>query len=138
MMESGDWLSHFTAQMIARPSGPFGFRFVLQPAMAAFFAVMDGLADARAGRTPYFWLIVTDSTQRWTKLKEGATRVGRVLGFAVVMDVLYQLLEWGTIHPLETIVIALVLAFLPYLLIRGPANRIARWWLSHHAGTMGK
>jgi hypothetical protein len=30
-------------------------------------------------------------------------------------------------------VIVFLLAFLPYLLVRGPADRIARWWLARRA-----
>ena len=29
----------------------------------------------------------------------------------------------------EAAIIALLLAFVPYLLLRGPVARIARWWL---------
>jgi hypothetical protein len=36
-----------------RPRGPMGFRFVLQPAMAAAIATITGLQDARHGRLPY-------------------------------------------------------------------------------------
>ena len=43
------------SQLVARVSGPMKFRLVLQPAMAAFLAIRSGLADAKAGRPPYFW-----------------------------------------------------------------------------------
>ena len=33
-----------------------------------------------------------------------------------------------TFYPGEALIISLVLAFLPYVLIRGPATRIARRW----------
>jgi hypothetical protein len=42
------------------------------------------------------------------------------------MDLAYQLIELNALRPLETLVVAFVLAFLPYLLARGPATRIAR------------
>jgi hypothetical protein len=37
-----------------RVGGPMSFRLILQPAMAAFFAVEAGLKDSRTGRPPYF------------------------------------------------------------------------------------
>jgi len=46
------------------------------------------------------------------------------------MDIIYQLIVQRWIYPGETVVIAVVLAILPYLLIRGPVNRIARRWRS--------
>ena len=51
-------------QLIARVSGPMKFRLVLQPCMAAFFAIRAGLADAKAGKPPYLWTLVTDPSQR--------------------------------------------------------------------------
>jgi hypothetical protein len=37
-------------------------------------------------------------------------------------------------YPLEAVATALFLAFLPYLLIRGPAGRVARWWTARSSG----
>jgi hypothetical protein len=42
-------------QLIARPTGPMAFRFILQPIMAAIAALRDGVNDARSRRSPYFW-----------------------------------------------------------------------------------
>jgi hypothetical protein len=47
---------------------------------------------------------------------------------ALYMDVIYQLIEFETFHPAEAVIIALLLAFVPYVLLRGPVARIARWW----------
>jgi hypothetical protein len=49
------------------------------------------------------------------------------------MDAIYQLIDLHWFYPGEAIIVALELAFVPYLLIRGPANRIARWMMSRHA-----
>jgi hypothetical protein len=45
------------------------------------------------------------------------------------MDVIYQFIEFDTFHPAEAVIIALLLAFVPYVLLRGPIARIARWWI---------
>ena len=37
------------------------------------------------------------------------------------------------IYPNEALVVAIVLAFVPYLLIRGPVDRIARKWIARKA-----
>lgn len=52
-------LDRVWANLLARPSGPMTFRFVLQPAMAAIAALRDGIKDARLGRRPYLWAILT-------------------------------------------------------------------------------
>ena len=33
-----------------------------------------------------------------------------------------------TFHPGEAAIIAILLAFVPYLLLRGPITRVAAWW----------
>ncbi len=45
------------------------------------------------------------------------------------MDVIYQLMVFGALHPGEAAITAILLAFVPYVLLRGPAARIARWWI---------
>ena len=44
------------------------------------------------------------------------------------MDVIYQFIEFQTFHPGEAAIIALLLAFVPYLLLRDPvAWLVCRW-----------
>jgi hypothetical protein len=44
------------------------------------------------------------------------------------MDSIYQVLVLGWFHPAEAVIVALLFAFIPYVIIRGPAARIARRW----------
>jgi hypothetical protein len=44
------------------------------------------------------------------------------------MDLIYQVWVLGRVYPTEAAIVAIGLAFLPYALIRGPAERIAKWW----------
>ncbi len=46
------------SQLLERVSGPMKFRLVLQPCMAAFFAIRSGLKDAKLGNRPYFWSLL--------------------------------------------------------------------------------
>ena len=97
------------------------FRFILQPAMAAIVAIRDGLKDIRAGREPYFWRALGV-----TRLREGLNATARIILLGIVMDAIYQMIVLRRFYPGEAVIIALVLAFVPYLLIRAPAARIAR------------
>jgi hypothetical protein len=117
--------SRFVNDMVARVSGPLHFRLVLQPAMAAFFAIRSGLADARAGRPPYFWALVSGSAPRVT-LENDWKSVGRVFILAVVLDVVYQLYELNIVYPMEALAVAFILAIVPYLVLRGLVTRLAR------------
>jgi hypothetical protein len=112
--------------LVARVSGPMKFRLVLQPLMASFFAIRSGLADAKAGRPPYFWGICVDHGQRVDMIKEGWKSVGKVFILAVVLDVLYQIIEIRFVYPGEAIIVAFILAILPYLVLRGLVTRLAR------------
>ena len=126
MSEIQEILTRFWDQLIAQPNGPLAFRLILQPLMAAILAVLDGLKDARTGRPPFLRTILSDPSQRGPYLREGLKRVLRVIVFAFVMDVIYQYLVLRTFYPMEALVTVFVLAVLPYLVIRGPVDRIMR------------
>jgi hypothetical protein len=126
MSEIQETLTRFWDQLIAQPSGPLAFRFILQPVMATILAVLDGLKDARTGRPPFARTIWSDPSQRATYLREGLKRVSRVIVFAFVMDAIYQFIVLRRFYPVEALVTVFVLAVLPYLVIRGPVDRIAR------------
>jgi hypothetical protein len=127
MSELQGLLSRLWADLIARPAGPLEFRFLLQPLVAAWLAVRDGMSDARAWRAPYFWTLVHDPAHRRERFREGVNATMRVVLLGVAIDALYQFQVHGTVYPGEALGIALLLGFVPYLLIRGPTDRITRW-----------
>ena len=109
-----------------RVGGPLSFRVVLQPVVAASLAIRAGIKDAKQGREPYFWAMLTHPDRRLRRLREGWKAVANVFALAVVMDVAYQVIVFRWVYPIEALFVAFLLAFVPYLLIRGPANRLAR------------
>ena len=121
-----DMWVRFTTQLIDRVSGPLRFRLVMQPLMAAFFAIRSGLADAPTDRPPYFWGLFSDRVNRRAMIKDGWKSVGRVFVFAIVLDVVYQIYVLHFVYPGEAIAVAFFLAIVPYLILRGPVTRLAR------------
>ena len=121
-----EMFSRFVNDMVARVSGPMQFRLVLQPAMAAFFAIRSGLADAREDRPPYFWALLSNSAPREAMLESGWKSVGRVFILAVVLDVVYQLYVQRFVYPFEALAVAFILAIVPYVILRGLVTRLAR------------
>ena len=115
--------------LLDRPSGPKTFRFILQPIMATIAALVDGVKDARTGCDPYLWTVLTNPAKRGSRLHEGLISTARVILLGLCMDLIYQFIVFDTFHPAEAVIIAGLLAFLPYLLLRGPITRVARWWL---------
>ncbi len=83
--------------LFARLDGPLHFRLIVQPTMAAIFAIIDGVKDAKLGRPAYFWALVANPEQRKELLKIGWKRVGKIFFLAVILDVIYQLkvTHWG-------------------------------------------
>ena len=112
--------------MMGRVTGPMKFRLLLQPTMAAIFAIRAGLADAKQGKPPYFWSLVSDPAHRAEMLKDGWKSVGKIFVLAMVLDVVYQVIVARFVYPGEVIVVALWLAIVPYLLLRGLVGRLAR------------
>jgi len=109
-----------------RVAGPMTFRLILQPGMAAFFAIRSGLADGRANRPPYFWAILHEADHRRDLIREGWKAVARIVGLAVVMDVIYQFIVLRWFYLGEALIVAFLLACVPYLLIRGLVGRVTR------------
>ena len=116
-------------QLIERADAPMRFRFILQPLMAAIAAILAGLKDARTGRSPYFWTMLGNPRERVERLKEGLNATARIILLGLVMDAIYQIIVLKRFYPAEAVIVALLFAFVPYVIIRGPVARIARWWL---------
>jgi hypothetical protein len=118
--------ARFSENLIDRVSGPMKFRLILQPLMASILAFRSGLLDARAGKEPYFWSLFTNPADRAERIRDGWQSVGRVYILAIVLDVVYQLMEFRFVYPLEAVTVAFILAFLPYLTLRGLVTRLVR------------
>jgi hypothetical protein len=119
-------LTRVAENLLGRVSGPMKFRLLLQPTMAAIFAIRAGLKDAQQGRPAYLWSIFTEPNSRRELITEGWQAVGKVFIIAIVIDAIYQFLIFRWFYPVEAVMVAGILAIVPYLLIRGPINRIAQ------------
>ena len=119
-------LHRFWTDLVGRPDGPMSFRFMLQPVMATLAAWKDGKVDAATGRSPYFWTVLTDPDRRKARLGEGMRATGQIIALGLAMDLIYQAVVLRHFYPMEALVVALSLAFFPYLLLRGPFARLAR------------
>ncbi len=115
--------------LVERPDAPMRFRFILQPLMGAIAAILDGLKDARMGRSPYFWTLLRNPRERIERLNEGLNATARIILLGLVMDAIYQIIVLKRFYPAEAVIVALLFAFVPYVIIRGPVLRIERWWL---------
>jgi len=123
----GEFLSNTFEQLVSRPAGPFGFRFILQPAVATILAIRAGLRDARAHKPAYLWTTLIQPAERHGLIRDAWKDVGRVFSIAVLMDLIYQFAVFRWIYPLQALIVAFALAIVPYVLVRGPVTRIASY-----------
>jgi hypothetical protein len=126
-------VNRFLTDLAGRVSGPLTVRLFLQPAVAAFLAIRDGVQDAREGRPPHFWRMVTGPAEaRKRRARETWRAVLKVFIMAVGLDCVYQLLVFRWVYPVEAMFTAILLAILPYVVLRGVINRLARTWIHPH------
>lgn len=125
-----DTINRFWQDMIGRLTGPMSFRFILQPLMGLIFAVRDGIGDAKSGTPAYLWSLFTDRKHRGERIQSGWKAISRVFFLGVAMDLIYQWLVLHSFYLGELLVMVIVLAILPYVLLRGPAKRVAAWWMN--------
>jgi hypothetical protein len=119
-------LQHVLTDFSEGLHGPLKFRLIIQPTVATILAIRAGIRDARLGRVPFSWALFSDTGHRKEHLRRGWGDVGKVFLAATIVDVIYQLIVSREVHPLQALVVAAILALVPYLLLTGPVNRLVR------------
>lgn len=128
-----DILARYFDDLIARTEGPLHLRFFIQPTVSLIFAVRAAFKDAKEGTVPYLWRFIVAKDKRLHVAKEGWKDVGKIFVVGIAFDIIYQLIMIFKVkstpyfYPLESITVAVCLAIVPYILFRGPTNRIVTW-----------
>ena len=113
----------FLHDLPKRLTGPGRFRFIMQPAVAIFLGIRAGSADARAGRPPYIFSVVTDSQNRLALMKEAFAQLSTLIAVAILLDCISQFLILRAVYPGAALVVGPVLIAIPYSLSRALSNR---------------
>jgi hypothetical protein len=123
----GQYIADSWDMIVSRSNGMFHMRFIMQPVVASILGIRAGRADARHGKPPYLWSVsrADDTYDRRALLREGWSDVGKMYSIAIVLDVIYELITFHWVYPVQALIIATVLALIPYLVFRGLANRLA-------------
>lgn len=121
-----DIFERIAQNLFDRVDAPMAIRLVIQPTMAAILATRDGIRDARQGRAPFGWSLFREPEHRRQRLRDGWRSMRKVFFVALVVDVIYQMIQLGWVYLGEALIVAQVVALVPYVLIRGPVNRIFR------------
>ena len=121
-------LKRIWENLLSRLSGPLNFRLIVQPAMASFLAIRAGLRDAQQGRPAFIWAAITNHPYRRNLFRQFWNDAWKVFVLAIVLDAIYQLIVQRGVYVLELLIVATILALLPYIALRGPVGRIARFF----------
>ena len=116
-----EFLSQRIADLVGRIHGPMNIRIYLQTLVAI---VLAGLRDAREGKPPYFWALAFNPDHRRELLHGGWKYIAKLFAAALALDVVYQIYQLHMVYPLEAIIVATLLALIPYLIVRASVARL--------------
>jgi hypothetical protein len=55
----------------------------------------------------------------------------RIILLGIVMDVIYQIIVLKRFYPVESVIVAVALGFVPYFVLRGIVTRVLLVWYGH-------
>lgn len=119
-----DPFARMVESLARRVDGPLHFRLIVQPIVAAVMALRAGMRDERDGKPPFLWAVLLRTADHRELLGEAWRDLKNVLIIALTLDVIYQLIVHRWIYLLELAITVTALAVVPYILVRGPLNRI--------------
>ncbi len=113
-------------QLLGRASGPLHLRLFLTPIVASIFAIRAGLKDAREGQPAFLLEFFTNPAERRRLAESGWRDIGKMIVAAFVVDTIYQVTVLRAFYIVQALILIVVIAIIPYCLIRGIANRVTR------------
>ena len=117
----------FLEELPQRFTGPGRLRFILQPAIAILLGLRGGLADARTGNPPFLFGLLFDAGRRRELLRSGFATIRNLLAFGIILDIVFQLVLYGSVHPGAAVLIGPILICAPYAIARALTTRVAGW-----------
>jgi len=116
----------FLEELPQRFTGPGRLRFILQPILAIVLGIRGGLADAKAGNPAYLFGLLFGAGRRKELLRTGVEAIGTLLAMGIILDVVFQLVIYHSVHPGAAVVIGPILICFPYAVSRALTTRLAR------------
>lgn len=126
-----EFFTRVIENIVGRVSGPMHLRIIFQPIMATIFACIGAWGDVKKDAPMYFWSVFSGKST-WKETRHSAWKgAGRVFLMAVVLDLIYEIVVLKSFYPGETLIVASLLVFVPYLLLRGPVSSIFRMFFKN-------
>ena len=116
----------FIEELPQRFTGPGRFRFLLQPMVAIVLGILGGLRDAKAGHPPYLFGLVFSPGHRKDFLRSGVAAIRNLIAFGIIMDIVFQLILYRSVHPGPAVVVGPLFICVPYAVSRALTTRVMR------------
>ncbi len=124
----------FLEELPQRFTGPGRIRFILQPMLALVLGIRGGLADAKVGNPPYLFGLLFGAGRRRESLRSAVAAIRNLLAVGIIMDIVFQLVLYHSVHPGAAVVIGPILICFPYALSRALTTRLKAWLGTQQAG----
>jgi hypothetical protein len=72
------------------------------------------------------WGAISNPAYRREFFRQGWKDIDQVVILSVTLDTIYQLIVHRGVYLGELVIVAFVLAIVPYVLVRGPVNRVRK------------
>jgi len=115
----------FLEELPQRFTGPGRLRFILQPMIAIVLGIRGGLADAKAGNPHYLLGLLFHAEHRKEYLRSGVAEIRNLLAAGIILDIVFQLILYHSVHPGAALVLAPILICIPYAVARPLTTRLA-------------
>jgi hypothetical protein len=117
----------FLEELPRRFTGPGRLRFILQPTVAIVLGMRGGFADAKSGNLPYLFGLLFAAGRRRELLRSGVAAIRNLLAVGIIMDIVFQLILYRSVHPGAALLVGPILICFPYALSRALTTRFAGW-----------
>ncbi len=115
----------FLEELPRRFTGPGRLRFLLQPMLAIVLGIRGGLADSRRGNPPYLIGLLRRDGPRRELLRSGLAAIRNLVALGIIMDVVFQLVIYHSVHPAAALLIGPILICFPYAVSRALTTRVS-------------
>jgi MFS family permease len=130
-------LNRGAEQLLGRAVGPLQFRLVVMPTVVTLVAIRAGLRDARGGQPAFLWGIISDRGRRRRRMLAAWKDVARMFIVALVLDTVYQIMVLPAFSVVQSLIVAVACAIVPYVVFRSSTTLLARGFSRKQAGTTG-
>lgn len=113
-------------ELLGRASGPLNFRLLIMPTVVTVLAIRAGLKDAREGRPSFLWGMLTNPAERPQLRRSARKSIGRIFIVALVLDTAYQFIALRSFYVVQTLIVAVACAIVPYVVFRSSTTLLTR------------